>query len=101
MVLSRSARKLPLMDGRAPLASVVIVNYNYEKFLAAAIDRALEQSYAPLEVIVVDDGSSDGSRQIIAGFADRGRTVLQNKAGHGSGYNAGRRAAQSQTRATM
>jgi glycosyltransferase involved in cell wall biosynthesis len=81
------------MDGRASLATVVIVNYNYEKFLPAAIDSALEQSYAPLEVIVVDDGSSDGSRQIIAGYADRIRTVLQNNAGQGSAYNAGWRAA--------
>jgi glycosyltransferase involved in cell wall biosynthesis len=83
------------MDERAPpLATVVIVNYNYEKFLAAAIDSALEQTYAPLEVIVVDDGSSDGSRQIIAGYADRIRTVLQSNAGQGSAYNAGWRAAR-------
>src|SRR3984957_21212021 len=77
------------MYERGPLVTVVIVNYNYEKFLAAAIDSALEQSYAPLEVIVVDDGSSDGSREIIAGYADRIRTVLQNNAGQGAAYNAG------------
>jgi len=69
--------------------TVVIVNYNYEKFLAAAIDSALNQSYAPLEVIVVDDGSSDGSRQIIAGYADKIRSVFQNNAGQGAAYNAG------------
>jgi glycosyltransferase involved in cell wall biosynthesis len=77
-----------------PLATVVIVNYNYEEFLAAAIDSALRQSYAPLEVIVVDDGSSDGSREIIAGFAKRIRAVLQNNAGQGAAYNAGWRAAR-------
>jgi glycosyltransferase involved in cell wall biosynthesis len=77
------------MHERRPLATVVIVNYNYEKFIAAAIDSALEQSYAPLEVIVVDDGSSDGSREIIAGYANRIRTVFQSNAGQGAAYNAG------------
>ena len=77
------------MHERGPLMTVVIVNYNYEKFLAAAIDSALDQTYAPLEVIVVDDGSSDGSREIIAGYAPRIRTVFQNNAGQGAAYNAG------------
>ena len=77
------------MHERGPLVTVVIVNYNYEKFLAAAIDSALDQSYAPLEVIVVDDGSSDGSREIIAGYAHKIRPFFQNNAGQGAAYNAG------------
>jgi glycosyltransferase involved in cell wall biosynthesis len=77
------------MHERRPMATVVIVNYNYEKFIAAAIDSALDQSYVPLEVIVVDDGSSDGSREIIAGYADRIRTIFQKNAGQGAAYNAG------------
>jgi glycosyltransferase involved in cell wall biosynthesis len=82
------------MHEHRPLATVVIVNYNYEKFVAAAIDSALEQSYEPLEVVVVDDGSTDGSRTIIAGYQDRVRTVLQDNAGQGGAYNAGWRAAR-------
>jgi glycosyltransferase involved in cell wall biosynthesis len=77
------------MHERGPLMTVVIVNYNYEKFLAAAIDSALDQTYAPLEVIVVDDGSSDGSREIIAGYAPKIRAIFQNNAGQGAAYNAG------------
>jgi glycosyltransferase involved in cell wall biosynthesis len=77
------------MHERGPLVTVVIVNYNYEKFVAAAIDSALDQSYAPLEVIVVDDGSSDGSREIIAGYAHKIRTIFQSNAGQGAAYNAG------------
>ena len=77
-----------------PLATIVIVNYNYERFVAAAIDSALEQSYAPLEVIVVDDGSTDGSRKIIAAYGERIRVVLQENAGQGAVYNAGWRAAR-------
>jgi len=46
----------------APLAfSVVVTNYNYREFVAEAVDSALAQTRAPLEVIVVDDGSTDGS----------------------------------------
>jgi glycosyltransferase involved in cell wall biosynthesis len=62
------------MHEHRPLATVVIVNYNYEKFVAAAIDSALAQSYEPLEVVVVDDGSTDGSRTIIAAYKDRATT---------------------------
>jgi glycosyltransferase involved in cell wall biosynthesis len=77
------------MHERSDLATVVVVNYNYEKFIAAAIDSALEQTYKPLEVIVVDDGSTDGSRQIISTSGKRVRTVFQSNAGQGAAYNAG------------
>ena len=71
------------------LATVVIVNYNYEKFIADAIDSALAQSYEPLEVIVVDDGSTDSSRKIISGYGQRIRPVFKPNGGQGSAYNAG------------
>jgi glycosyltransferase involved in cell wall biosynthesis len=46
----------------APLTfSVVVTNYNYREFVAEAVDGALAQTRAPLEVVVVDDGSTDGS----------------------------------------
>jgi glycosyltransferase involved in cell wall biosynthesis len=82
------------LPDQRPLATIGIVNYNYERFIAAAIDSALEQSYAPLEVIVVDDGSTDGSREIIAGYGNRIRVILQENAGQGAVYNAGWRAAR-------
>jgi glycosyltransferase involved in cell wall biosynthesis len=43
------------------LVSVVIDNYNYARYLGEAIDSALGQTYPHTEVIVVDDGSTDGS----------------------------------------
>ena len=45
--------------------SVIINNYNYARFLAEAIESALNQTYPSVEVIVVDDGSTDQSRQVI------------------------------------
>ena len=50
---------------QTPRTSIIINNYNYGRFLAEAIDSALAQTYANTEVIVVDDGSTDDSREII------------------------------------
>ena len=72
-----------------PLASIVINNYNYAAFLPAAIDSALAQTYAPLEIVVVDDGSSDQSRRIMAGYGDKIVPVLKSNGGQASTFNAG------------
>ena len=77
------------MHQRRHLATVVIVNYNYDKFVVDAIDSALAQTYEPLEVIVVDDGSTDDSRRVIAAYGDQIRTVFKKNGGQGSAYNAG------------
>jgi glycosyltransferase involved in cell wall biosynthesis len=61
--------------------SIVVVNYNNERFLAAAIDSALSQDYPFCEVIVVDDCSTDNSRAVIARFSDRIRSVLRDANG--------------------
>jgi glycosyltransferase involved in cell wall biosynthesis len=71
------------------LVSVVISNHNYAPFLGACIDSALTQTYRPLEVVVVDDGSSDGSRSIIGDFGDRVRPVLTGNRGQAAALNAG------------
>jgi glycosyltransferase involved in cell wall biosynthesis len=59
-----------------------VVNYNNERFLAAAIDSALGQNHPLCEVIVVDDFSTDHSREIIAYYRDRIRPVLRESNGH-------------------
>jgi glycosyltransferase involved in cell wall biosynthesis len=71
------------------LLSIIINNYNYDRFLPAAIDSALAQSYPHTEVIVVDDGSTDRSREIIAGYGDRIMPILKENGGQGSAFNAG------------
>ena len=61
--------------------SVIIPNYNYEQFVGAAIDSALAIDWQNVEVIVVDDGSTDGSRAVIERYADRVTTIFQKNAG--------------------
>ena len=54
-----------------PFVSVVLDNYNYEKFLSEAIESVLSQTYKNYEIILVDDGSQDDSREIIEQYAAR------------------------------
>jgi glycosyltransferase involved in cell wall biosynthesis len=71
------------------LVSIIVTNYNYDRFLAAAIDSALGQTYPGVEVIVVDDGSTDRSQAIIEGYGDRVIPVIKANGGMGSAFNAG------------
>lgn len=71
------------------LATIIVINHNYGEFLRNAIDSALNQDYPTVEVVVVDDGSTDGSHAIIAEYGDRIRTVLKEKGGHVEAVNAG------------
>ena len=72
-----------------PLVSILINNFNYCQYLTRAIDSALSQTYAPIEVIVVDDGSTDGSQQVIAGYSSKVIAVLKENEGQASAFNAG------------
>jgi glycosyltransferase involved in cell wall biosynthesis len=74
---------------KTPLASVIVSSYNYGHFLKAAIDSALNQTYPDTEVIVVDDGSADDSRDVIAGYGSRVRALLKENGGQASAFNAG------------
>jgi glycosyltransferase involved in cell wall biosynthesis len=77
-----------------PLVSVIIDNYNYDAYLPECIESALVQTYAPLEIIVVDDGSTDGSRSVIEGQGHRVRAIFQANAGQAAALNAGVRASR-------
>ena len=76
-----------------PLVSVLINNYNYGHFIAEAIQSALDQSYTNTEIIVVDDGSTDHSCEVIRSFQKRypGRIqgILKENGGQASALNAG------------
>jgi glycosyltransferase involved in cell wall biosynthesis len=78
-MISQISRKTsntkPDLNRRPPtkhsLASIVILNYNYGHYLRQCIESALSQGYQPLEVIVVDDGSTDDSESVLASFGAR------------------------------
>jgi glycosyltransferase involved in cell wall biosynthesis len=72
-----------------PLVSVIINNYNYGRFIADAIDSALAQTFRNCEVIVVDDGSQDNSREVISSFGNRIKAVFKSNGGQASAFNAG------------
>jgi len=82
-----------------PLVSIIINNYNYARFLRDAIDSALNQTYDRTETIVVDDGSTDNSREIIAGYGDRIIPVLKENGGQNSAFDAGFAASAGVTKA--
>src|SRR5689334_13928789 len=69
--------------------SIVIDNYNTARFVGEAIESALGQTRPDVEVVVVDDGSTDGSRDVIAGFEGRVRVVLQENRGQAGAVNTG------------
>ncbi|NLZ16293.1 MAG: glycosyltransferase [Desulfobulbaceae bacterium] len=55
---------------KAPLISVVIPAYNHERFIGPAVESVLAQSLADLELIIIDDGSTDGTAQVIQSYQD-------------------------------
>jgi glycosyltransferase involved in cell wall biosynthesis len=77
-----------------PLVSIVIDNYNYGRFIATAIRSALGQTYERVEVVVVDDGSTDDSRSVIDGFGDRVRKIYRENGGQSAAFVSGYAAAR-------
>ena len=74
------------------LFSILINNYNYGPYLAQAIDSALTQSWPSVQVIVVDDGSSDDSVNIIESYGSDIVAILKENGGQASCVNAGAKA---------
>jgi glycosyltransferase involved in cell wall biosynthesis len=79
------------MPAEQPIVSAVINNHNYSRFLGQAIESVLGQTYPAklIELVVVDDGSTDGSRRVIESFAGRVKAVYQERGGQAAAINAG------------
>jgi glycosyltransferase involved in cell wall biosynthesis len=74
-----------------PLASILVSNYNYGRFIADTIKSALDQTYTNIELIICDDGSTDNSVQIIEEYARRDsrlHLIRKENGGQASGFNA-------------
>jgi glycosyltransferase involved in cell wall biosynthesis len=71
-----------------PVISVLINNYNYGRFIGAAIESALCQGEPDVEVIVVDDGSSDQSRCVLETYGARLKVLFQENRGQAAAINA-------------
>ncbi|MBI4349040.1 MAG: glycosyltransferase [Elusimicrobia bacterium] len=71
------------------LVSVVIPNHDYGRYVGQAIDSVLAQTYAPIEVIVVDNGSTDGSLDVLRRYDGRCRVVAQPDLGQSAARNRG------------
>jgi glycosyltransferase involved in cell wall biosynthesis len=80
------------------LVSVIISNYNYARYLSAAIESVLAQTYTNFEIIVVDDGSKDNSRDVINQYEQRSpkqvKGIFQENQGQGAAFNTGFAAAR-------
>ncbi len=77
------------MSNHPPLVSVIIPNYNYVSYVSEAIDSVLAQDYPNLEIIVVDDGSSDNSRSVIESYGGDVKGVFQQNQGVAATRNNG------------
>lgn len=71
-----------------PAVSVVVISHNYAEYVGRAIDSVLAQDSPPEEILVVDDGSTDGSPEVIRGYGDRVRAVFKANGGNSSVVNA-------------
>ncbi|MGC9611137.1 MAG: glycosyltransferase [Minisyncoccia bacterium] len=83
-------------NGNKPLVSVVIPSYNSAKYILEAVDSALGQTYQPLEIIVVNDGSTDDTEKILESYVktNRIRYIYQQNKGLAGARNTGFRAAK-------
>jgi glycosyltransferase involved in cell wall biosynthesis len=79
---------------RLPAVSVVIAAYNRAEFLPATVDSILSQRFRDFEVIVVDDGSTDETKAVLAPYAERVRYLYQNNRGPSAARNLGVRNAR-------
>ena len=79
---------------KSALISCIVPVYNGERYVGEALDSILAQTYRPLEVIVVDDGSTDRTAEVVAGYGGQARYIFQSNAGLAMARNLGLTAVQ-------
>src|SRR5262245_47159032 len=79
---------------KRPLISCVVPVYNGERYLREALDSIQAQTYRPIEIIVADDGSTDGTAAVAAEYDHKVRYLFQPNAGTAAACNLGLQAAR-------
>ena len=79
---------------KSPLVSVIVPVYNGQETACRAVDSALEQTYLEREIIVVDDGSTDSSLELLRGYGRRIQLIPQKHRGVSITRNTGLKAAR-------
>ncbi|NEP72062.1 MAG: glycosyltransferase family 2 protein [Okeania sp. SIO2G4] len=82
------------MSFNNPLISVIVPAYNAEEYLEEALQSISKQNYEPLEIIVIDDGSTDKTASIAKGFSDKINYIYQENSGPAAARNTGIKIAQ-------
>lgn len=72
-----------------PLVTALINSYNYARYLPFAINSVLNQTYANVEIIVVDDGSTDHTQDVLGQYGDKIRAIRTENGGQGHAFNVG------------
>jgi len=90
------------VSGERPvLVSVIMPTYNRRNYIRESLDSVLAQDFSDFEVIVVDDGSTDGTEEVVRPYQDRIRYIRQENRGAGAARNIGIRKARGQYIAFM
>ena len=93
-LLRRAIQRDPLFERESAVVTVIVPVYNVERYLAECLRSIVNQSYSRLQIILVDDGSTDGSLAIAESYARRDKRVTlvrQENAGLGAARNTGLR----------
>src|SRR4051794_9507325 len=86
-----------MSDGhRTPAVSVIIPSFNAAPYLGQAIESALASGPIEVEVIVIDDGSTDGTAEVLEKFGSRIRTAKQDRGGPYRARNLGAQLARAE-----
>lgn len=84
-----AASKVGRISGIAPIVSVIIPTHNRAQLLREALESLRSQTYTDFEAIVVDDGSTDNTREVVGSFDDRFQYIYQVKQGRSRARNRG------------